>query len=382
MKRNGQNLSYRQKRRGLDLDATAAGPYVKLGVAALIVILAALAVIFLLVPALSGRLDFAGLLAGEKTAPPVPTAEMPALLTEPATEFTLDTKRGEAVLLDPAVSGGTLTYASGASETDCDRLVTYDLATKKRKSYTPARENDCLRMPRLCGKRLVYFDAKAGGGGSVRLFDPGTGEAQTLLTLSAGMPRLFCDGTYLLLRAQTSEGATKLYAFDLTTFEAVALCVYEDPAYALSDPGVSGGSACYAVPSETAPGTARIDTVSLTDGTHASLETGMAAHDVSLRAGALLWLSGNHDDSADLYLSRDGGTPFCIAAGVIDAALCEGCAVYGRDGTVYAYSFYNDKTYMISGAEAYAQLCAAGDDYALWRVLEDGGPRWYALKVN
>jgi hypothetical protein len=63
--------------------------------------------------------------------------------------------------------------------------------------------------------------------------------------------------------------------------------------------------------------------------------------------------------------------------------VAEGCIAFGRDGTVYAYSLPMERIYMISGAEEYAQLVAAGGNYILWRVLSDGeAPAYRYLRVN
>lgn len=376
MKHTKKNLDYTEKRRGRSLDATGAGPFIQLGVALFALIVVALAVIFLIVPLVRGTIDWNAVLVRRTPAPVVSAAEtpaVPALISSRVQTLRLAPEDGEAVLADPAIAGGELLYASGPDEEHLDRIVRVNLETGKRITLTPALANDCLRMPRASGDYLVWFDAKAAGGGSICM-QGDRGETTVLVELQSGLPALYLDGSYLVFTAETGL-AVKLYAIDLTSMESVTLAVLSDAAYAASAPSVFEGRVYYAA----ADG---VRTAGLTDGALATVETETFVHDPRAAGGGVIWLSGNHDENTDLYYRPAEGETLILAWSVVDAAAADGCALYGRDGTVYAYLFAGETFYMLSGAEEYAQLVTAGGDYALWRVLAESGPVYRYLKVN
>lgn len=371
MKRWRQNLDYVEKRRGRNLDATGAGPYIKIGIAALALIAAVLAIIFVIVPVLRG--SFSGIAWPGRTDTPDSAAEatpiVPALLTSYAQRFSLDTGKGEAVMADPVIMEDMLVFASGETEESLTRIVCYNLNTRKRKTIEPTLENDSLRMPRANDEYLVWFDAKTGGGGNICVRSFVTGADIVLVQLNTGLPDLQLAGRYLVFMAKSGLAA-KLYAIDLSTFEPVTLALLPAESHAVSRPDMAEGRVYFAAENG-------IRVADLASGETSTIEISGTVHDPRAVDGAVMWLTGQHGEDTDLHFRAADGTTLRIATSVIDAGTAKGCVAYGRDGTVYAYSLLSERIYMISGAEEYAQLVAAGGNYVLWRALTDGEPAIY-----
>ncbi len=377
MKHTQQNLEYSEKRRGRSLDATGAGPYIKLFAALLALILAALAIIFVIIPSLKGSIDWDAAFMRRTPAPDTEAAATPlapALISSRVQSLALDAERGEAVLVDAAIHDGALICASGPDEESCDRILRVDLESGKHKTVAPTLENDCLRMPRESGEYLVWFDAKNEGGGNICVRNEKTGAELVLVRLESGLPALRLDGQYLIFTADAGT-AVKLYAVDLASYEPLTLALLENDGDAVSAPDIQDGRVCYL-------SDGLIHLADLVNGGGDALAVDGSVHDPAFSSGGLIWLSGNHGEDTDLYYRSDDGTLLILARGVINAAPAAGCVAYGRDGTVYAYSFDSESFYMLSGAEEYAQLVAAGGDYALWRVLSEDGVSYRYLKVN
>ena len=378
MKRWRQNLDYVEKRRGRNLDATGAGPYIKIGIAVLALAAAVLALVFVIVPVIRGSFD-GGIVWQRSTAAPDGAADatpiVPALLTSHAQTFSLNADKGEGVMVDPVIIDDTLTFASGDTEEACERIICYNLDTRRRQTIEPILENDALRMPRANGEYLVWFDAKAAGGGNICVRSFVTGADIVLVQLTTGMPELLLDGRYLVFMAQSGLGA-KLYAVDLSTFEPLTIALLPAESYAASEPDIAAGRVYFTVENG-------VRVADLTGGGQWDIEIDGYVHDPRAAGDGLLWLSGNHSEDTDLNYRAADGTTLRIAKSVIDAGAAEGCVAFGRDGTVYAYSLLMERIYMISGAEEYAQLVAAGGNYILWRVLSDGeAPLYRYLRVN
>jgi len=378
MKRWRQNLDYVEKRRGRNLDATGAGPYIKLGIAVFALAAAVLALVFVIVPVIRG--SFSGNIAwrGRTPAPDEDasvTPAVPALITSSAKSFSLNADKGEAVMVDPVIIGDTLVFASGDTEEACGRIVCYNLDTRRRETIEPVLENDSLRMPRANEEYLVWFDAKADGGGNICVRSFVTGADIVLVQLTKGMPELLLDGRYLVFMAQSGLGA-KLYAIDLSTFEPLTLALLPAESYAASTPDIAAGRVYFPV-----EGGVRV--ADLSAGGQWDIAIDGYVHDPRAIGEGLLWLTGDHGGDTDLHYLAADGTTLRIAQSVIHAGVAEGCIAFGRDGTVYAYSLPMERIYMISGAEEYAQLVAAGGNYILWRVLSDGeAPAYRYLRVN
>jgi len=378
MKRGRQNLDYVANRRGRRLDATGAGPYIKLGSAVLTLAAVIALLLFVVIPlAAEGFTDFSRREkrpAGEESENPAATV-LPALMTNRIQTYTLNPKKGEAVMADAAILDDRLVYATGEAETALTRIVSVYLNTGRRQVIEPELENDCLRMPRLNDEYIVWFDAKAGGGGNICVRNAATGGDAVLVRLNEGLPVLQLSGRYLVFTANTGL-AVKLYAADLSDFSVVTLALFSGEAYAASRPDLADGRVYYAAEQG-------LRICDLATGEQFSVETGGYAHDPRAAGDGVLWLTADHGEDTDLRYRAADGSVFRIAGGVIDAGAANNCIAYNRDGTVYAYSFITGSTWMLSGAEEYAQLVAAGGDYVLWRVLKSGEAAAYRyLRVN
>lgn len=378
MKRWRQNLDYVEKRRGRNLDATGAGPYIKIGIAVLALAAAVLAIIFVIVPVIRG--SFSGNLVWQRnTAAPDEAAgatpAVPALLTSRVQNFSPGAAKDDTVMVDPVIIGDLLVFAAGDTEEACTRIVCYNLESRRRQTIEPDLENDTLRLPRANDEYLVWFDAKTEGGGNICVRNLVSGADIVLVQLTNGPSDLLLDGRYLVFMADAGLAA-KLYAIDLSTFEPLTLALLPPGSESLSRPDIAEGRVCFTVDNG-------VRMADLTSGEQQAIEIEGYVHDPRVAGDGLAWLTGNHGEDTELRYRGADGTTLRIAKSVINAGVARGCVAYGCDGTVYAYSLTSERIYMLSGAEEYAQLVTAGGNYVLWRVLSDGEAAAYRyLRVS
>lgn len=357
----------------------------KLGAAAALIVAFALVIALVLAPYLTRRLkDGGALFPAETTAAPRATAEP----THPILDNTVGTVRfGEgygmpAAVVDPSICGDAILFATGASENACDRLVRLNPETGAFENIEVVRDNDTLRCPTENADTIVYIDAKAGGGGSIRMLDKASQENTALCELAYGVPRLQFEAPYLVWTERAGDGSGKLMVCDVTTGALLTLAVFDAASpYAASDPSLKSGQVLYADADAAGSGSI-IRAVLLSDGSGWDYAAGSYVHDPKSAGDRWAYLTGNHDAGSDLYVTVGGGAPRRIARGTIDFAITPTCVVYNRDETVFAYVFSDDKTYVLSKTGENAQLVAAGGDYALWRDRADPDtPEWKFIRV-
>ena len=130
------------------------------------------------------------------------------------------------------------------------------------------------------------------------------------------------------------------------------------------------------------PGSSLIRTILLADNSRWDFAAGSFVHDPKSAGDRWAYLSGNHDENSDLYVSVGGGAAKRVASGVIDFDITPSSVVFSRDETVYAYVFADDKTYVISETGTNAQFVMAGGSYAIWRDMSDPAQTlWKYLRV-
>ena len=385
MKRVTQNLKYTPNRRRVHLDETSFGPVVKLVLAAVLIIGFAVLTALVIVPFLKDW--FAGRAAlpwQEQTSP------RPALTAEPAHPIlsnAVDTVRfgdgvDAGVVVDPSIHDDRILFATGEEAARCDRLVRLDPFSGQSEVIEIDLQFDALRYPVEDAERIVYIDARAGGGGSIRLLEKASGETETLYELAWDIPRLFFEWPYLVWTERADESLSRLFALDLTSGEAVTLARFEDSPYASSAPSVRSGQVLYADEDMGQPGASLIRTVLLSDASRWDYAAGSYVHDPKTVGDRWAYLTGDHGEESDLYVVSGGGAPLRIARGAVDFAITPTCVVYNRDETVYAYVFSDHKTYVLSETSHNAQLVTAGGSYALWRDLTDEDQSvWKYIKV-
>lgn len=385
VKRSSKHLKYTPSKRRWNLDATSFGPALKLVVALLLLAGLVLLTVYTVVPFLTEKLQNGGSLFSKETETAV--VETPAPTNPILANQVKTVQYGEgyglpAAVVDPSVYENEILFATGESEDACDRLVRLEPETGAFETVEVQRTNDTLRCPVENADVLVYLDAKLAGGGSIRMLDKLSGETSVLAEYAYAAPHLSLEAPYLVWTEHTGETTAKLMVCNIETKELLTLAVFEDSSYADSEPSIKSGQVIYADADETNPGDSLIRTVLLSDGSRWDYSAGTYVHDPKSAGDRWAYLTGNHDGDSDLYVSVSGGSPKRIARGVIDFDITLSCVVYSRDETVYAYTFSDDKTFVLSETSTNSQFVMAGGDYALWRDMTDpDSPLWKYIKV-
>ena len=367
MKHVPGNLKYSPNKRRMYLDETRFGPLVKLALGLAAVAAFALFVVAVLAPLLTGWLT--GMPVSypwEKTPEPEAAVFSPG----PALTLPLESAAG-LTLADPSVYNGALLFAAGETPDRCDRLLRLRPETGESEWIQPLLLYDTLRYPVEDGERILYLDMKTGGGGDIRCFTPATGEARTLCSVPSGAPMPVYEAPYLLLTVRTGEAESKLLALDVTTGESVALEVFSNTPYAYSAPSLRSGQAVYAAEDPSEPGAGLIRTVLLKDDGRYDYPAGGYVHDPKSLGDRWAYLNSDHAPEGELLLSVGGGVAKSIARGAVDFFITPSCVAYDRDGTVFAYAFADQRTYVLSPGERTCRLLFAGESYALFSDATD-----------
>lgn len=380
-----KNLRYTPKRR-MNLDATSYGPLIKIVIALAVLAAIVLIAVFVAIPLVNARLSSGTPLfastpkaeAARQTASPL----NPILTNEVKTvQFGAGYGLPTAVV-DPSIYGEEILFATGASENACDRLVRLNPETGAFVNIALARVYDTIRYPVESADAILYADCKADGGGSIVRLDKTTGESTVLAEFALDAPKLMLELPYAVWMERTADTTAKIMVCDISNGELLTLAVLTRAAYAVSAPSIKSGQVIYADADASNPGSSLIRTVLLSDNSRWDYAAGTFVHDPKSAGDRWAYLSGNHDASSDLYISIGGAAAKRVAAGVIDFDITPTCVVFGRDETVYAYVFAQDKTYVISETGSNAQFVMASGSYALWRDMSDPTqPLWKYLRV-
>lgn len=365
---------FRQKPyRRPSLDATGAGPWLRL--AALVAVLVAVVLFLALVaaPYLS-RWIKSGLpypwsspTPAPSTTPAADAAPLPAT-DNPVLAFSPGAEAGFRRLTDASVFDGALLFAAGDDASTFDRLFRLDLSTGALTAIDAVPENDTFRYPVESDRFLAVFDARSDGGGDIRVLDRAGGDWFTIRTVESGLPCLRLDGAHLAWSEPADGRGGVLYVCDLSAAEpaCLPLVTLATAAYADCAPCLTDGRLVYA------DGTAdsgEIHSIFLAGGEPSSFSTGGPAFNPCAIGTSWAWLTA--EEGGELYLSVDSGVPQRIAYGVSGYGLTEEAAVYGAGEMVFCCLFADGRTYLLSETGTRAEFLCAGDGYAVWRVLGD-----------
>lgn len=286
-------------------------------------------------------------------------------------------------LFDPSVYDDSILFAAGMEETALDRLVRFDTVTGEAEGVLVPMRYDTLRNPVEDDARIVYVDAKLGGGGAIRTLDKATGETGLVCELALDIPVLRYETPYLLWKERAVDGTAKLYACHLGTFDSVTLAVFDTAIGRASLPWLNAGEAIYADADAEDPARGMIRFVQLTDGDTADYAPDTFVHDPARSGGVLAWTTGNHGENNDLYCTVNGGAAKKLAAGVIDYGLASGVVAYGYEKGVYVYVCESGETVRLSGGGENAQFAAAGGNAVVWRDMANPEyPIWKYMRID
>lgn len=370
----------------MNLDATSYGPLIKIVIALAVLAAIVLIAVFVAIPLVNARLSSGTpLFASTPKAEAVRQTASPLnpILTNEVKTVQFGAGYGlPTAVVDPSIYGEEILFATGASENACDRLVRLNPETGAFVNIALARVYDTIRYPVESADAILYADCKTDGGGSIVRLDKTTGESTVLAEFALDAPKLMLEPPYAVWMERTADTTAKIMVCDISNGELLTLAVLTRAAYAVSAPSIKSGQVIYADADASNPGNSLIRTVLLSDNSRWDYAAGTFVHDPKSAGDRWAYLSGNHDASSDLYISIGGAAAKRVAAGVIDFDITPTCVVFGRDETVYAYVFAQDKTYVISQTGSNAQFVMASGSYALWRDMSDPTqPLWKYLRV-
>ena len=264
---------------------------------------------------------------------------------------------------DASVFDGTLLFAAG-DDAAAARLYRLDLACGALSAIDAAPQNDAFRFPVENDRYLAVFDARAKGGGDIRVLDRQHDAWRTVRTVEAGVPRLRLDGSRLAWLEEEDGGACALYLCDLSAPEdEPAAIVRAEEAGGLSAPYLTENRLIYA---DGAADDAVIHSVFPAGGEPSSFPVGGPAFEPQAAGTSWAWMSA--PEGGELYLSAGSAAPRCIAHGVAAYCLTGDAAVYGVADMVFCCRIADGSTRLLSDTGTRAQLLCAGDGYAVWRV--------------
>ncbi len=371
VKRIGNNMKYSPAPRRAHWNEMRAWPVIKTALLAAAVIALVLLAARFGVPWLAERFSARGTQPQLEQAEPTAAQYLPNPLAVNAAQAVVFSGVSAPAAIDPSVYGGQVLFAAGEAANACDRLVRYDPASGACEQIDVELENGSVRRPVEDARAIAYLDAAADGGGRVMWMDKADGACREIARYASGVPALCLEYPYLVWTARTSDTAASLYVYDAVSGETAAVAIFDDTPYAFSAPSLRSGQLLYADASEKSAETSRIRTILLASGDRFDYEADVYVHDPASNGNRWAFLAGDHGPDADLYLCTDGGAPKRIAHGAINFGVTPTCLVFGRDETVYAYAFGEDKTYVLSGTGAAAQFVTAGGEYAVWRDVSD-----------
>lgn len=358
---------FRQKPYRRSLAASTAAPWLRLG--ALLLALAALGLLLALVivPWFS-RWAESGLPYPWSEPTPAPSAPPAAPTAPPAADgpvrsFVPGAEADFRRVADASVFDGTLLFAAG-DDAAAARLYRLDLACGALSAIDAAPQNDAFRFPVENDRYLAVFDARAEGGGDIRVLDRQHDAWRTVRTVEAGAPRLRLDGSRLAWLEEEDGGACALYLCDLSAPEdEPAAIVRAEEAGGLSAPYLTENRLIYA---DGAADDAVIHSVFPAGGEPSSFPVGGPAFEPQAAGTSWAWMSA--PEGGELYLSAGSAAPRCIAHGVAAYCLSGDAAVYGVADMVFCCRIADGSTRLLSDTGTRAQLLCAGDGYAVWRV--------------
>lgn len=371
---NRRALRYNPNRRR-DPDETALGPVLKLFITVAAAAAAVVLAVSVLRPA-AGRL-FGGSMAEPTATPEAAAASKTESAPIAAAEtLVLPETLGVFAITDPSIGGDTLLFCAGADAERPDALFEYGFATGEARAVGGVeRAFDAVRNPVQNESYLVYMDAKAAGGGAIRVLDKAAGTTRWLADVRYGVPKLHLDGQYLCYTARTDEQAAELYVIDLAANRGLTLARFSGAQYGASEPDMAGGVVVYA--GADAGGAGALEIADVINGARETWHQRTLVHDPRCNDRFYAFLSGAHGKDADLYVMQKGGKAALAARGVVDYALAADYAVYMLDGTIYAFGLADGKTHALSEASTADVLLAAGGGWALWRETGPNGAAVY-----
>ena len=264
---------------------------------------------------------------------------------------------------DPVVYKGKIWFVAGNYATDgmasFTRLAVFNPSDDSHTFLTLPKQYKSIRFPAVNDRWIVYLDATASGGGRIVAYDRSTAQATVLKTVHVGMPKPVLIGNVAVWLERTGQSRDKLFACDLVTLESVALELYDNSEYALSDPCSDGETLYYVAPD------GRLTAWKLETNEKRVIETGTYVHDPKCSGKYLAYLSGNHGEDCDLMLVTADGVK-TVASGVIDFWIGDTFLAFNRYERNYVYFPEDGTTFCTTRRDELAMLLGAGEKYLIW----------------
>ncbi len=382
----------RRRRRYTYSKNTTVGRRSKKGmIAALSISAAALAAlvlvaIFVVIPAITNATTP---VAAPPTATPV--NKHPADMTKLQKEILMRyTNNGNTVAIPnasiPNANGHEIVFSSGKDAIGAIRfsnIFVFDTANPDnglQRVLSDALKNDNILEPCIDENRIVWFDAKNGGGGTIYAYDRKTQATTAIKTSYFGLPKLNLYQNYIAwIEYAGTKDATmvdKLYIYDLVSGESTALELFRNSPAGTSAAYIDGtGNLIWATvkptgddvtdTEENKPVTCIINSAKLGEA-NAQIkryDPGMYVHNPMSNGTATIWTDTNGVPASALWASIGGQAPEKIADGTTQYGIGKDFAAYTKDQTLYLY-FFEDKRTCKLGEDA--QLGSVNGNTVVW----------------
>ncbi|MDD3920602.1 MAG: hypothetical protein PHO41_05490 [Eubacteriales bacterium] len=383
MKRSTKR-TYRPKRRRTSLNASNAGPILKLLGVVLAVLGAIALVVFVALPkvlplfGVTYQMPWTPTPTPRPTPRPTPTPHPVSLLDpiENQTEVVLSGNDSYSWFADPYACGDELVFVTGRAvdgNVKMDRLMLMNMVTQDMSVLDAKLENDGYASLVMNEKWLAYIDYKTAGGGVIRAMHRETGAFSVVKEVYVGLPYLCLTEDYLVFMDQTGSRMDKLFACDLNTMETVTVQTFPGSQYGQSQPCAAGGEIVYADEDPNATeassgGTSAIYRLNIKTGKLDNYTPNTYVHDPKTNGRQWLWRNGLHGDGNDLYWTENSKPATLLAEDIVDYALTDTFAVYSQNEGIYVYFFDDGSRYRITpeNERERAQLMGAYEDTVVW----------------
>lgn len=287
-------------------------------------------------------------------------------------------------MADPYAYNNRLLFVAGKLTTTgdihMDTLFSLDTSANQLLKLDVERKNQDILYPVCNDTWLVYFDSLANGGGAIRAMRWDTKETILVKTVYTGQPRLHLDGNIVAWMERTGSFMDKLFLFDLTTKENVAVETFNNTPYGQSDISISKGELVYAfedtladAPKDGEKGTSGIYRVKLGGGAD-SFNLKTYVHDPKTNGTYWVWRDGLHGEGDNLYISKGGSTPRRIAENIIDYGISDTFVAYSKNGEpIKIYLFENDIEIAVTPdtEREQTQLLGVSNGFVIWMDVTD-----------
>lgn len=373
----------KQYRKRFSLKTSEWGPFIKLGLVVLAVLLFIAFLLYIVFPRLMPIVGIKYRAPFVPTPTPMPTAE-PTPTPHPMASFDIEQEREEVMFSDynsyrwfsdPYFYDGQLIFSAGKlvnSNVEMQKLIVFDPVTRVSETLKISPKNDHLLFPKFNDKYLVYFDAHSDGGGNIMVCDitnGWNGRSVVIKEVFVGQPQLMLDGQYVAWTERTGSKMDKLFVCDIESRETTVVQMFSNSPYGQSKPSLRDGVLVWADAGDVQDGievNSTIYYIGMNESTVSTCKTSTYVHDPQKVNEHWAWLDAHHSEDTNLYYMKTGEAPRKIAEGVVEFGMDEHFLAYTKNEMLYVYIYDTDEVYAVTPEHEKAQFLGVSDGKVIW----------------